>query len=478
MTGQVAAWLVLLAVGCNVITGVGDLKVSVGCGPDAGDACDPGTGVTMEKMPLEPPPISGSGGAGFGSSDAGTSSGGGDCSSGRDIPEIFSPMGVIGVNPAGLCGSGGVPIGGAGSGGSETGGKDDPGAGGADDGPPPSTSCAPGSVQPCAGTGSCPGSQMCVADGSGYSPCACAPLTVAVGGSVAAACASDADCAEGLTCTTSADIGGPFSNGARPGGPQNGYCSRSCNTDAECQAADPGAICLGPGNGLNHCFASCDATVASFPAQCNGRDDLTCIPLSLDSPRAYCAPACQDDAGCAPRFCNLSTGLCQDEQRTGKPIGAGCSSGDECAAGVCFALRGQPSVCTGLCTFESPAGCGFAADATERDAACVDTAFDDGTGPGLCTELCNSDSDCEQQAAGWTCTPWSIDVLLVYAQAFERIGFCELAPDVGGTGGGGETGKCTEECLFAGDGDCDDGGPGSRTNICLLGTDCTDCGAR
>lgn len=37
---------------------------------------------------------------------------------------------------------------------------------------------------------------------------------------------------------------------------------------------------------------------------------------------------------------------------------------------------------------------------------------------------------------------------------------------------------CTDTCGFAADGDCDDGGPGSLTTGCELGSDCTDCGSR
>ncbi len=37
---------------------------------------------------------------------------------------------------------------------------------------------------------------------------------------------------------------------------------------------------------------------------------------------------------------------------------------------------------------------------------------------------------------------------------------------------------CSNTCAFASDGDCDDGGSGSEFNICDLGTDCNDCGAR
>jgi len=37
---------------------------------------------------------------------------------------------------------------------------------------------------------------------------------------------------------------------------------------------------------------------------------------------------------------------------------------------------------------------------------------------------------------------------------------------------------CSETCIDAKDDFCDDGGPGSYTNRCALGTDCTDCGPR
>ena len=37
---------------------------------------------------------------------------------------------------------------------------------------------------------------------------------------------------------------------------------------------------------------------------------------------------------------------------------------------------------------------------------------------------------------------------------------------------------CTETCVWASDGDCDDGGPGLQYTSCAIGTDCTDCGVR
>ncbi|HJL18008.1 MAG TPA: hypothetical protein RMH99_20250 [Sandaracinaceae bacterium LLY-WYZ-13_1] len=39
-------------------------------------------------------------------------------------------------------------------------------------------------------------------------------------------------------------------------------------------------------------------------------------------------------------------------------------------------------------------------------------------------------------------------------------------------------GSCTDTCVYAGDGDCDDGGPGADYALCAYGSDCTDCGPR
>lgn len=37
---------------------------------------------------------------------------------------------------------------------------------------------------------------------------------------------------------------------------------------------------------------------------------------------------------------------------------------------------------------------------------------------------------------------------------------------------------CSDTCEYQGDGECDDGGPGSATDLCAFGTDCSDCGSR
>jgi len=48
------------------------------------------------------------------------------------------------------------------------------------------------------------------------------------------------------------------------------------------------------------------------------------------------------------------------------------------------------------------------------------------------------------------------------------------APGV--TGGASGRSTCTNTCDYSGDGDCDDGGPGSEFTSCVLGSDCADCG--
>ena len=41
-----------------------------------------------------------------------------------------------------------------------------------------------------------------------------------------------------------------------------------------------------------------------------------------------------------------------------------------------------------------------------------------------------------------------------------------------------QDGLCDDSCLFAGDSDCDDGGPYASSPLCDFGTDCSDCGPR
>jgi hypothetical protein len=84
-----------------------------------------------------------------------------------------------------------------------------------------------------------------------------------------------------------------------------------------------------------------------------------------------------------------------------------------------------------------------------------DGACDDG-GPGAEFDLCSLGTDCDDCGARDGETP-------------PAGGEPNIDPP--GTG-------CSNECEFAGDGACDDGGPGAEFDLCLLGTDCDDCGQR
>lgn len=89
----------------------------------------------------------------------------------------------------------------------------------------------------------------------------------------------------------------------------------------------------------------------------------------------------------------------------------------------------------------------------------------------LCTNTCASagDGDCDDGGPG------------------SEYDICELGSDCADCGArsaaaapaaAAATAGCSNTCESAGDGECDDGGPGSEYDVCALGTDCTDCGAR
>ena len=58
-------------------------------------------------------------------------------------------------------------------------------------------------------------------------------------------------------------------------------------------------------------------------------------------------------------------------------------------------------------------------------------------------------------------------------EALNATGFCALYGAVAVADP-----NVTSLCYWAGDGTCDDGGPGAEYASCALGTECTDCGAR
>lgn len=309
----------------------------------------------------------------------------------------------------------------------------------------------PGQTRACAGA--CPesteGYQVCNDEGRAYGSCVCTPGSVitsdrfdidrravgdtrllpgfsrdddaslnAPGGrplqgsaSVGAACAADDDCVSGLICFDASD-------GLSIGGPAGGYCTRPCASAAQCEQIDTRSTC-GTLVGQPLCIRLCEAgPLAGDEVKCLGRDDVTCASLTAlgsqppsDTPDlGICTPRCQSDEACDGLRCDLGSGLCTIfPERGGLPLGAACTAGAQCEAGICFATSAQAErVCTAFCTLGAP-GCGFDGNESRIDVGCVlpQIAGESSGDRGLCLELCDTAADC--QAANATCVPGAQD---------------------------------------------------------------------
>lgn len=343
------------------------------------------------------------------------------------------------------------------------------------------SSCVPNAQQPCFAT-NCPsneGVQVCNADGSAFSACSCdgtgnagnggaagssssgggssgaagaggAPVVSDERGIVGAPCETAGNCAAGLDCVPSTAVG-PF----QQGGPAGGYCTTTCTDTSDCQAIDALSGCALDGgtetedtsDDASYCIALCqtgspDPNEFKCQAVANAtRADLACFPASnmAAAGRALglCYPICQTDASCGDgRFCDLSTGICIDEQPPAANIGAACEVDEDCPTGLCVTIGGS-SFCSAFCTFGSIGGCGFDAELPEgeRGAACLDAGFAGGGlgDVGFCSQLCDTAADCAQ--ADYDCT----DLTELFADpqiqtVFGRTGFCNPP----GLAGGGD----------------------------------------
>lgn len=133
---------------------------------------------------------------------------------------------------------------------------------------------------------------------------------------------------------------------------------------------------------------------------------------------------------------------------------------------------------------------------TDECAFAADGACDDG-GTGSDSAFCSLGTDCTDcgYRAGTGGTPdpppggggcddsclFALDGMCDDGGPGSITSLCLLGTDCfdcGPRSGGGGGGTCTDTCPFAADGECDDGGPGSLYSLCDLGTDCLDCGPR
>jgi MYXO-CTERM domain-containing protein len=217
--------------------------------------------------------------------------------------------------------------------------------------------------------------------------------TLAIGG----ACAKPSDCPAGVTCLlpSSTKLGG--------GGPAKGLCTVDCsiNGQADCDAVDPGSLCLANGE-IGYCFESC---IGGDPlpgtTKCKDRPDMACTPASTGD--AYCKPTCRGNSDCAPRLCDPVSGLCVDTQTGSKPIGSACdpnAATNDCA-GSCLPGGNPPtsdnSMCSAACSIGEPGACDVDPKSTSLPlAACLLAAYPgEGKGDiGGCAQLCSCDNDC------------------------------------------------------------------------------------
>jgi hypothetical protein len=273
-------------------------------------------------------------------------------------------------------------------------------------------SCVKGQQGKCFGAGQCPGYQVCQADGT-YGACVCGdadagsrpfPHTGPLSGLLGAVCGADADCRHGLQCVTS------DSKLIHGEGPSSGMCLSRCAVGHEelCSSVDATARCLvvddkgtaDTSDDLAYCLPGC--TLGDQPAsadKCRGRVDLVCTASTTGGKTGYCSPSCRSNLDCAPRFCDLGTGLCADSAPSGDPIGASCDPKSSKCAGGCVQQGTSFYECTGLCSYGTQ-GCGQN-DAPPLDYYCsigANSVTGDGD-LGYCAKLCDCDADCNRPDA-------------------------------------------------------------------------------
>jgi hypothetical protein len=271
--------------------------------------------------------------------------------------------------------------------------------------------CVPGQSIACS-RGGCSGHQVCRDDGKAYEECICSdsdpgefPRTGPHSGLIGAACTSSADCREGFDCLTQ---GSRLLDGE---GPSAGICLAKCLPEHDfCDALDARSKCVVLYDGgtsdelddLAYCLPGCElGTQPNELDKCRGRIDLVCAESPAGSGLGFCRPACRSDLDCGERYCNLGTGLCGDEPRTGSEIGASCGVAPlaSCAGG-CIDHGSAYSECSGVCRYGTP-GCGQQSQDAPLDYFCfMDPTTGSGEGDlGYCQKLCDCDDDCDRADA-------------------------------------------------------------------------------
>ncbi len=272
------------------------------------------------------------------------------------------------------------------------------------------TGCVSGESIACAGVHGCPGYQVCRSDGSGYEPCTCGdggsrafPQVGPYSGLLGAACSTNDDCRTGFDCVAAS------SNLIKGEGPSSGMCLQQCIVAHDfCTSVDATAQCVvlddkgtaDTSDDLSYCMPGCK--IGKQPAsadKCRGRVDLVCSETPVGSGAGYCRPACRNDVDCAPRKCDLRTGLCGDATPSGDPIGIACAPGSATCAAACYAASDTFDECSGVCSYGTE-GCGQTTFPPLDFFCAIPVAAGSGPGDlGYCAKLCDCDDDCGRQDA-------------------------------------------------------------------------------
>lgn len=282
-----------------------------------------------------------------------------------------------------------------------------------------STACVPGQSITCVGDQACDTSyQVCKEDGSGYGECLCSrggvtfTRTGPSSGLIGAACVSDAFCRKGLNCValTSTEIAGE--------GPSGGFCLAPCTAaagDSFCAGVDATAKCVTlddkgtpvTDDDVVYCMPGCTIGDTKDPDKCRSRPDSVCTEKTTGSHAGYCRPACRNDKDCAPRYCDIATGLCGDAAPSGAAIGGECGANNSACAGACFPEANGYAECSGVCSYGEPGGCGQTQTTPPYDYFCyIDAALGAGVGDlGYCARVCTCDTDCGRPDAVCEPTP-------------------------------------------------------------------------
>ena len=198
-------------------------------------------------------------------------------------------------------------------------------------------------------------------------------------------CASDADCAVGLSCLHDIDL-------------NRAYCAASCLVSADCPATESCRRGYRSMEGSKSETGMCVHRVRSCMDQelCNGLDDdcdgvidgLDCSPIS----------ACLDDAVCGAFVCsvteNFPFALCVPRLENTKSDFEPCTDGSECRNGLC-----ETGICSPLCRRNFIG----LADSCGIDYTCAKAGAAVGVAPhNVCQPNCKVNSDCpEGQLCVW-----------------------------------------------------------------------------